>query len=206
VITKIPIMTPSAFSRRAQIVGIFVWFAVVSAGLLTLVAHSNAPGAVTTLVDAGRVVDGLSLSTDEATQVMFAHPRCPCSQSSMRELARILTECPSAVQVQIWFYCPDDEPDDWAHTELWELASHLATFEPRIDRDGRAAAQCGVQTSGHALLFEPSGELVYSGGLTSSRGHEGDSLNSQALGRLLRGESNEIASFPVFGCPIHTSR
>jgi hypothetical protein len=51
------------------------------------------------------------------------------------------------------------------------------------------------------MLFDASGALRYAGGITMSRGHEGDSAGSNALARILAGEQ-QAGRFPAFGCPL----
>ncbi len=197
-----PYLPPSMFHRYANALGVALWIAAVFSGVLALTVHSNSPGESTAIERDVPSHPDIVLSPDQFTLMMFVHPHCPCSHASMHEWARIRSQYPDDVHVQVWFYCPPHETESWVHTVLWELACQTASQEPLIDHDGRVAADLGVQTSGHALLFASNGELLYSGGITSSRGHEGDSINTQAVGRLLRAESDEFVQYPVFGCPI----
>ena len=56
-------------------------------------------------------------------------------------------------------------------------------------------------TSGHALLFDRDGHLLFSGGITPARGHEGDNFGASAIAARLAGRPAP-AETPVFGCPI----
>jgi hypothetical protein len=197
-----PYLPPSMVNRYANSLGVGLWIAAVFSGVLALTVHSNSPGESTAISHDAPTHPDIVLSADQFTLMMFVHPHCPCSHASMHELARIRSQHPNDVHVQVWFYCPENKPESWVHTALWDLAFQTASQEPLVDHDGRIAADLGVQTSGHALLFASDGELLFSGGITSSRGHEGDSVNAQTLGRLLRAESAEFVQYPVFGCPI----
>jgi hypothetical protein len=193
---------PSRFSRRTHALCALAWIVAVSTGLLTLVAHTNAPGETAAVRREVPAESKIGFSADRFTLVMFVHPHCPCSMASMRELARVRSRHPEAADIQVWFYRPAGEGNDWVQTSLWDLARQTAAREPLIDDEGRVAASLGARTSGHALLFDDDRQLLYSGGITSSRGHEGDSVNVQSLERLLRRESAQFVQYPVFGCPI----
>jgi hypothetical protein len=84
------------------------------------------------------------------------------------------------------------------------------------DPDGEEAQRFGAATSGHVLLFDPAGELRFSGGITASRGHVGDNDGCDRLIRLLTAgvgaERPSGVGIPavsrqplVYGCPIRTS-
>ena len=75
------------------------------------------------------------------------------------------------------------------------------TFE---DIAGHEMERFHVHTSGQILLFDRGGALLYNGGLTVARGHEGESaaqrmiLHAVATGEAIR------ESLPVYGCPLAT--
>jgi hypothetical protein len=76
---------------------------------------------------------------------------------------------------------------------------------PSVDDEGGVEAKrFGVATSGHVLLFDRAGRLLFSGGITPARGHEGDSLGRDALIERLAGTRtiSGPATSPVFGCPL----
>ena len=73
------------------------------------------------------------------------------------------------------------------------------------DDNGVEAQHFGVYTSGETLLYDSRGSLIFSGGITGSRGHAGDNAGEQALISLLtRGEARERVT-SVFGCPLFAS-
>ena len=53
------------------------------------------------------------------------------------------------------------------------------------DISGDEARRFGAATSGEALLYSPSGKLLFHGGITPSRGHEGGSVGRDALVRCV---------------------
>ena len=72
-----------------------------------------------------------------------------------------------------------------------------------LDPGGRIARVFGAETSGHVLLYDPEGRLVFEGGLTPSRGHAGDCEGRTSLLNLLAGTAAVVSETPTYGCPIH---
>ncbi|HKS16351.1 MAG TPA: hypothetical protein VJU16_03510, partial [Planctomycetota bacterium] len=62
------------------------------------------------------------------------------------------------------------------------------------------ARRFGIETSGHVLLFSPGGARLFSGGITSARGHSGDNAGLDLALERLRNPSLPTASTSVFGC------
>jgi len=53
------------------------------------------------------------------------------------------------------------------------------------------------------LLYDISGRLVFDGGITSARGHQGDNAGRSAISALLTGQHDVVVrATPVFGCLI----
>ncbi len=71
------------------------------------------------------------------------------------------------------------------------------------DSDGAEARRFGVETSGQTLLYDAHGTLIFSGGITGSRGHAGENARSElALVALLTQGRPERRASGVFGCPL----
>ena len=63
------------------------------------------------------------------------------------------------------------------------------------------AALLGARTSGHVVAYDPAGSRVFSGGITASRGHEGDSAGHESLvAGITAAAPRSYAS--VFGCTL----
>jgi len=70
------------------------------------------------------------------------------------------------------------------------------------DDDGVEAARFGAATSGQVILYDRDGGLLFTGGITASRGHAGDNDGRNAIVSLLgRGRETRHSS-PVFGCSL----
>jgi hypothetical protein len=70
------------------------------------------------------------------------------------------------------------------------------------DEKGTEAAKFGAKTSGHTLVFDREGTLLFSGGITGSRGHAGANAGESAVLAALRGETMAQSRTLVFGCSL----
>lgn len=144
----------------------------------------------------------LPVYDNEFHAVIFVHPKCVCSRSTLVELKRALGRSKTVPNISCVFYCPADHDPKWAQDELWELAQGVQKSARIIDLDGEEAKKFGVQISGHVMLFGRSNEQIYSGGITSARGHEGDNLGGMMLSAFLDGENPSGIQPPPFGCRL----
>jgi hypothetical protein len=133
---------------------------------------------------------------------MFAHPHCPCTRASLAELQRVLAKNNRPVAVSIAFYKPADTAADWEQGDLWTSAETIPAMHRLIDTDGAEARRFGASTSGQILLYGADGELLYQGGITSARGHEGDNAGKDAVLELLNTGDSACRKTDVYGCPI----
>jgi hypothetical protein len=72
----------------------------------------------------------------------------------------------------------------------------------KVDIDGIAAKRFGAATSGHVIVYDPSGSLVFEGGITAGRGHQGDNTGQIAIIDIVEGRIPTVNHMPVFGCEI----
>lgn len=178
------------------------WALLVAAGFVQLMSFSAVPGMPAATPSAWPVAAELSRNLDRPTLVMFLHPRCPCSAATLSELERILPVINGRVDVHLNFLLPSERPAEWARARHWRRAVKFPGVRLRADDAGREAARFGARTSGETFLFTPSGELIFRGGITPARGHEGDSVGKQAILAYFRGERG-AADAKTFGCAIH---
>lgn len=146
-------------------------------------------------------------ATDRHTVLLFIHPKCPCTRATLHELDRLLTRLDRAniepPRVAIVAVTPEGADTSWLNSPIMERASRLAASDVVLDYGGHEAEIFGVTTSGTAMLFDRSGACQYAGGLTASRGHEGDSSGANALASLLAGTESANRRLPVFGCRLY---
>jgi hypothetical protein len=72
----------------------------------------------------------------------------------------------------------------------------------RPDTDGREAALFGAKTSGQVLVYDGTGRLRFSGGITGGRSHSGDNPGRARVEALLLSGTLDRPISPVFGCAL----
>ena len=137
---------------------------------------------------------------------MLAHPQCPCTRASLGELEQIMAHLDGRIAATVLFYRPENAPAGWTASDLWDKASRIPGVTAAWDSEGAEARRFGGATSGHVVVYDARGYLLFSGGITASRGHSGDNFGRKAIvsavgsGVILRGPA------PVFGCSLLDSR
>ena len=144
----------------------------------------------------------ISLDPTRDTLVMFAHPKCPCTRSSVYELGRLMEKCDGQVAAQVLFLKPKNFSDDWVQSSLWNSASQIPGVKAEEDPEGLIAQEFGAETSGYVLLYSPNGQLLFSGGITGSRGHAGDNAGEDAIVALVSGQNSDVKHTMVYGCSL----
>jgi hypothetical protein len=135
------------------------------------------------------------------TLVMFAHPECPCTRASLAELDVLMARISGKVAASVRFRKPGAKEDEVRNAALWRKASSIPGVSPGFDGDDAQVARFGAQVSGQTLLYDPNGRLVFRGGITRARGHEGNNAGLNAVIRLVNGEPAD-AQARVFGCSL----
>jgi hypothetical protein len=133
---------------------------------------------------------------------MLAHPHCPCTRASIGELAQIMADTQGKLNAFVLFIKPTGAGTDWDDTELRRSAAAIPGVTVSTDADGAEAARFGAKTSGHTLLFDGTGALLFSGGITASRGHAGRNSGESAIIAVVNGKRADRARTPVFGCSL----
>jgi len=139
---------------------------------------------------------------DKPTLLIFVHPLCPCTRATFHELGELLAELPDRLSVVLVFTIPDGLPTGWEKEDLWQSATSLPGVRLWRDEGGVEARRFGVRGSGHALLYDVSGRLLFSGGITLSRGHEGDNPGLLAIVDFVQHGHASTTHTPVFGCSL----
>ena len=180
------------------------WTAALVAGLSRLWAYDTTPGAIarppiTSPQDVSRC------TSDLPELVVLIHPKCPCSRATVGELARLMTDCQGKLAATVLVVRPAGVPEGWERTDLWTSAAAIPGVTVRSDSDGEASRRFGAATSGQVLLYGTDGRLLFSGGITASRGHHGDNAGRAAITSLVLGEAAErpaLLKSPVYGCQL----
>ena len=177
------------------------WIAGTAFGFRALIRHENQPG------DAGRPValwpsTSRIARTSKPTLLMAVHPQCPCSHASVGELALIMARAQGLLDVHVLFYKPNGFKKEWTQNDLWRQAVAIPGVSVELDEDAREARRFGVTTSGHVMLFDRQGKLMFQGGITPSRAHSGDNAGRAAILALVHGLQPERQRTLVFGCSL----
>jgi hypothetical protein len=114
----------------------------------------------------------------------------------------LMTHCQNRVKCCVVFYQPAGSGEDWPRTDLWRSAEAIPGVTVRADEAGAEARSFQVTTSGRVVLYDVDGKLLFSGGITSSRGHYGDNAGRSAVTQLLHHEVANTPETPVFGCSL----
>jgi hypothetical protein len=181
---------------------VVVWISALVVGFWRLSTYENKPGRAASAPQQWPVSAKLGLNSNTLTLVMLVHPKCPCTRASIAELARLLARGHGKIRAYVLILSPREFSMDWAKTDLWSSASAIPDTTVLIDPDGQVAQVFGATTSGQTLVYEPGGRLVFSGGLTASRGHSGDNLGEDAIVDIVNGRKTDVRNTRVFGCPL----
>ena len=182
------------------------WLTTASGGLWILLAYENRPGTAAEAPAQWPAQSRLARATDRPTLVMLAHPQCTCSQASVGELAEVLARVALRPRTYILFLKPAGFADGWEQSDLWKSAQALPDVTLVTDSKGTEAGKFGAATSGQTVLYDRTGTLLFSGGITGARAHPGDNAGrATLLDSLTRGSVAQTRT-SVFGCPLFEDR
>jgi hypothetical protein len=183
-------------------IALALWLAILVGGISATARWEGQPGEAGEAPATWPADASVSLTPGSWTLILFAHPRCPCTRSSLHELERIVSRSDAPLSAHVLFCIPEGAPPGWERSALWSLARGIPRLQVRPDAGGLAARRFGARTSGDVLLYDPSRELRFHGGITLLRGHQGASPGTADVLALLRGRRAGRCSRPVFGCGL----
>src|ERR1043165_1851819 len=175
------------------------WLGCIAGGLVLLEAYANRAPSVAPAAGVWPAESRLVTRPGCVSVVFFLHPRCSCSTATLNELSRVLTRAPAACTITIAFYAPTSRPAQWGDTALRRQTEALAGVRVVDDVDAREAGLFGSLYSGHVVVYGPEGSLRFSGGITASRGHEGDNLGEDCVLAAMCGREPPAPATPTFG-------
>lgn len=186
--------------------GAAFWLATILTVMAWITNYSFTPGLATITPAAWPEDSKIQRDAAQPTLLLFAHPRCPCTRATLEELARLMARRKGLFTAQVWFTKPAAVTADWAQTDLWRAAAEIPGVSVHVDESGAEAVRFHAQTSGHAMLYNGAGHLLFQGGITISRGHAGDNPGRTALETLLENNPPARTSTPAFGCSLLETR
>ena len=199
--TVLPMMKAKPKIILTLLLGL-TWVATAVFGGHALLKYENSPGKVGQVASSWPPNSPVQLANDRPTLVMVAHPQCPCTRASMNELAQAMARIQGKVRAYVLFYTPRGSGADWQNTDLRRTAAQIPGVTVLSDVDGAEAQRLGAETSGHTFVFDPSGRLLFNGGITASRGHAGDNAGESAIVSLINDHSSVRSQTLVFGCSL----
>ena len=189
-------------NRATIVLAATFWALLVGLGFLGLERYKREPGAEENPAALWPSSSVLPRDPARANLVLTLHPRCPCSDASLAEFARIKAQCRGRGAGRVVFVKPGRTLVGWKRTRLWRAACALPDVGVSCDEGGTEAARFGAETSGQVPLYDASGRLRFRGGITPARGHQGDNAGVQAVVSHLLDAPAVDARTPVFGCPL----
>lgn len=192
-------MAASLHGKRGLIAAAAIWAIAVGAGLFALLDYGSTAAEGAAPPAKWPAGSGLQRKPDGLTLVMLAHPQCPCTRASLEELAIAAARTDGRLDIHVVFL---SSPAFELHGNLWNSAAAIPAATVVEDAAGVEIQRFGVKASGHTLVYDGRGDLVFSGGITASRGHAGSNRGREAIIGLARNGHAELAAFPVFGCAL----
>lgn len=153
----------------------------------------------------------ISTEASQPTLLVWIHPRCPCTRATIRELERLLVHLPDELDCQVVVTQPAGCENQFIETDLTRAARRLPGVTVVVDQQQTEAKRFGVGTSGQTLLYGADRSLLFSGGITAGRGHEGDSLGATSIKKMLAEGTPALGMEPasveadccsVYGCGL----
>jgi hypothetical protein len=178
------------------------WFAALAVGIGAMLEYEMTPTESAQVRAHWPADSRLVRDRQRPTLLMFVHPQCPCSRASLSELEILASDCGHQATIQILFVRPPGFEPDWERTDLFARAERIEGVRVLCDIGGVEAARFGAKSSGQIFLFGSDGQLMFDGGITPSRGHEGDSAGRTAVTALILRGSADCSHTPVFGCSL----
>lgn len=180
-----------------------LWLLLVVGGLATLSSYKSSAGEAASAPVQWPASSAVTRAPQRATLLMFAHPFCPCTRASVAELAKLMARSTDTLDAHVLFVRPAGSSGQWEESDLWDSARAIPGVTAQLDLEAREADRFGSLTSGQVLLYSSAGELLFQGGITPGRGHEGDNPGVERVLSLARGAETPLHDSPVFGCELH---
>jgi len=171
-----------------------------------MVRYENTPAATTlrTPLDWPQNAN-IARDPQRATLVVLLHPYCSCSRATLTELSILMAHSHGLVTTYALFVRPPGASPSWVHSALWDRAASIPDVTVSEDTSGHDAHLFGATASGDVLLYDRNGRLLFTGGITDGRGHEGDNTGLSDVLDLLRGRQAASLRTNVYGCSLSST-
>ena len=177
-----------------------LWLGLILSWLGLLTEHQFRPGNAAPFNQGWPQASRLHPRPDTLTVVLFAHPECPCLSATLTEMERLQTLVREPFQLFVVF--EDNPAFDLSRSRNFRRVSSWKNAIVVHDADNHEVALFGAQTSGQVFIFDKDRRLLFSGGITGSRAHEGDNQNLERAVAAGRSHASKAAFTPVYGCSL----
>lgn len=146
------------------------------------------------------------------TLLVILHPKCSCSNATLAELEEAALTFDHPYNAILLIDPPQGSSFSWQEIAAYRDAQKALHASVVIDRGGAVATEFGAFTSGDVLLYSAEDaharrSLLFSGGVTGSRGMIGENSGVAALEAAFQNPGvHSAATAPVFGCGLLNSR
>ncbi len=179
-----------------------LWIAAAVGGSLYIFFYESRPAPATAVAQVWPEQAGIARHADGFQLVMAVHPKCPCTRASVAELNKLMLASGSRVHAIALVTKPFELPDLWSESDVTARLREIPNVEVVRDLGGAKSSAFGAQNSGQTLLYDASGQLVFEGGITAFRGHEGPSVGGEMIAQIVAGHPAPRAHTKVFGCSL----
>jgi hypothetical protein len=191
----------------APAVAVLPFFLFTLAGFYRIIQFDTTPARQQYAPGLWPEAAGIVFPAGKPALLVFLHPLCPCSRATLEELNGVLSRVPKTAipEIHLLFVRSIKNPD-WDGGDLWNRATRIPNAIRDLDVGGRIAVRFGARTSGATLLYGVNKNLLFQGGITGSRGHEGDNLGASRLLAALQSGRRAANLSQVFGCALAIDR
>ncbi|HEX7604290.1 MAG TPA: hypothetical protein VF316_21880 [Polyangiaceae bacterium] len=181
---------------------LIAWVAALAVSMVMVYFHGNVAARTVPSVPTWPSTATLTRARGLPTLVMAAHPLCPCTRASLDELNVIMNRFQGKVTAYVLFIHPAGTDATWDAASTRARAGEIPGLVALTDLDGVESARFHLSVSGQIALYDANGKLVYSGGITGSRGHAGDNAGRELVSTWLEQGSAAGDHQPVYGCGL----
>ena len=194
-----------SFLRRMPILLVgLVWAGLILYGGRTLLNYEGTAGTPGNPPSRWPSSSRITRPNGKFVLVMFAHPNCPCTRAGMTEIEILMAQLQGKLAAFLVFSKPASDEEEAEAASLWRRAARIPGVSVSYDDRGTETDRFGAQVSGQSMLYDLDGKLVFSGGITAARGHEGDNDGVDGIISLVtESEVGTPIHTPVFGCALH---
>jgi hypothetical protein len=179
-----------------------LWIAAAAGGSIYMFVYESRPAPAAELAQVWPDSTGLARNANGFSLVMAVHPKCSCTRASVAELNKLMLGWGGSVHAIALVTKPFEVADLWSETDVTARLREIPNVLVVRDLGDAKADAFGAKSSGQTLLYDADGRLVFEGGITAFRGHEGPSVGGEALKQIVAGNTAPERKTKVFGCSL----